>query len=328
MRRTPAAVLATFIVLAATIAACNTATSSQAGGTLRITDPANGSTVSSKSVTVRGSAPAGATVTQDISLGPDQHTTADASGNWQLAVDLDEGSNDLKFRIGDDESTAIAFRLTYAEPGQPVTPSGSASGAAATPPTKPAGATPKPTPKPKFTYKASGTHKSKAFTITLPARVDYTFTGRGNFIASIEATDKSGSEQIANIIGTYRATTWIYGEGTARVYVDVIADGKYTIVVTSDTKPGVKGLPAAFSGKWGLTTVPFAANGDVTIAYSHKGSGNFIVDLVDADTGQSGDLLVNEIGKVASDTSEFGLNGNYALNVIADGAWSISVKAQ
>jgi hypothetical protein len=190
--------------------------------------------------------------------------------------------------------------------------------------------TPKPTPKPTFTFATSGTHRSKPFVITLPARVDYNFTGSGNFIASIEATDGSGSlGQIANVIGSTKATTWLYGDGVAdRAYIDVIASGRYSIKVTSDTRAAAKELPVGFSGKWGLTTTPFSAGGDVAVNYSHKGSGNFIVQLIDVESGSTEDLLVNEIGHVSDTTYAYGLFGDYAFDVVASGSWTLSVTGQ
>jgi len=189
-------------------------------------------------------------------------------------------------------------------------------------------ATAKPTSGPIFTYKGSSTRKSKAFTISLPARIDYTFSGSGNFIASIEMTDNSGSVgQIANIIGSAKATTWMYGDGlSGRVYVDVIADGSWTIKVTSNTSATAKKLPVSFSGKWGLTTVPFRASGDVVLKYTHRGSGNFIVGVIDASSGAQVDTVANEIGRVSAETNLYGLDGVYALDVIADGPWTVSIS--
>ena len=172
-------------------------------------------------------------------------------------------------------------------------------------------------------------HKSKPFTITLPARIDYTFTGRGNFIGHIEATDGSLSEAFANAIGSYKATTWLYGDGvSARVYLDILADGKYTVTVTSDLMGDVAALPVTYKSGSNIVTTPFSADGEVSIKYRHKGTSNFIVHIVDAETGDAVDGVVNEIGKVSSETSEYGLSGVYALDVVADGAWTVSISSQ
>ena len=67
---------------------------------LTIQSPADGEQVSTKEVTVIGLAPPGMKITRDISFFPDQHATADSTGHWAIAVSLNEGNNDLVFRIG------------------------------------------------------------------------------------------------------------------------------------------------------------------------------------------------------------------------------------
>jgi hypothetical protein len=52
-------------------------------------------------------------VTRDVSFGLDQHATADGTGHWAMTVGLDEGENNLVFRLGDDRSTEKRLRVTY-----------------------------------------------------------------------------------------------------------------------------------------------------------------------------------------------------------------------
>jgi hypothetical protein len=83
---------------------------------LTIQSPQDGQTVVTKDVTVIGVAPPGLTVTRDISFGLDQHATADGTGHWAINVGLQEGQNDLVFRIGDDRSTEKRLRVTFTPP--------------------------------------------------------------------------------------------------------------------------------------------------------------------------------------------------------------------
>lgn len=78
--------------------------------------PAEGSTIPTLSVVVSGTGPVGARIVRDISLGPDDEATVDATGTWAMAVILNEGSNTLKFRVGDDKATTIELVVTYAKP--------------------------------------------------------------------------------------------------------------------------------------------------------------------------------------------------------------------
>jgi len=80
---------------------------------LTIESPQDGQAVATKEVTVIGLAPPGLGVTRDVSFGFDQHATADGTGHWAMSVSLDEGQNDIVFRIGDDHSTEKRVRVIY-----------------------------------------------------------------------------------------------------------------------------------------------------------------------------------------------------------------------
>lgn len=86
---------------------------------ITIESPQDGQAVATVEVTVIGLAPPGLTVTRDVSLGLDQHATADGTGHWAINVRLEEGENDLVFRIGDDRSTEQRLRVIYAPPPAP-----------------------------------------------------------------------------------------------------------------------------------------------------------------------------------------------------------------
>jgi hypothetical protein len=83
---------------------------------LTIQSPQDGQAIATKDVTVIGLAPPGLSVTRDVSFGFDQHATADGTGHWAISVGLDEGQNDLVFRIGDDHSTEKRVRVIYTPP--------------------------------------------------------------------------------------------------------------------------------------------------------------------------------------------------------------------
>jgi ribosomal protein S27AE len=80
---------------------------------LTILSPTDGQAVASKDILVIGLAPPGVSVTQDVSFGLDQHSTADGTGHWAIKVGLQDGDNKLVFRIGDDQSTKREVRVTY-----------------------------------------------------------------------------------------------------------------------------------------------------------------------------------------------------------------------
>ena len=80
---------------------------------LIITSPDDGDVVDRPSVQVVGTAPAGAEIVQDLPFFADRRTSADDNGDWVLTVDLEEGDNDLVFRIGDEQATTKTLRIVY-----------------------------------------------------------------------------------------------------------------------------------------------------------------------------------------------------------------------
>jgi hypothetical protein len=92
-------------------------------------------------IEVRGTAPAGAEIVQDIPLGFDRDATADDDGHWVMPVELEEGVNELVFRIGSDEDTEVSINIVY----EPVTAAESERPTATPGPPTP---TPGPTPTP------------------------------------------------------------------------------------------------------------------------------------------------------------------------------------
>src|SRR4051812_4682138 len=82
-------------------------------GSLQIVSPEDGATVTSRSVTVTGSAPDGAEIVRDVSLGLDDRTEA-TDGRWSMNVELGDGENLLTFRLGDDRTTSSTLRVVYA----------------------------------------------------------------------------------------------------------------------------------------------------------------------------------------------------------------------
>jgi hypothetical protein len=123
---------------------------------LEVLTPRDGAVVTTSSVQVSGTAPAGSEVVHDVSFAGDKRTTADSSGRWVMSIDLDVGNNDLVFRIGSDRGTTVTIRVTRAAPTR--TESASPSPSATASPsvqatsqptvlrTPPPTATPAPTP--------------------------------------------------------------------------------------------------------------------------------------------------------------------------------------
>jgi hypothetical protein len=166
-----------------------------------------------------------------------------------------------------------------------------------------------------------------------PARVDLTFSGSGNFISRIGPVggDILSSVGLSNTIGRTKLRTYVYEADLdgVRSYAEVIASpGSWTITITPGV-PSPLSAPASFTGKWGLNTRLVRLSGDYTVTFSHAGSGNFIVHLLPASGSIfDGESIANEIGRVKDSTEVYGVEGDYYFDVMANGAWTISIKAQ
>ena len=82
-------------------------------GPVNFLDPEDGATVTTKTIVVRGTAPAGSRIVRDISNAPDQSTRAASDGTWSLKVTLKTGINSLRFRIGDEKATTRILSVVY-----------------------------------------------------------------------------------------------------------------------------------------------------------------------------------------------------------------------
>jgi hypothetical protein len=80
---------------------------------LRVVDPRDGSTTSEKQIVIRGFAPPNSTITHDIPLAFDEHTTADDRGRWSFTETLAEGENVFRFRVGDDRATEVTLTVYF-----------------------------------------------------------------------------------------------------------------------------------------------------------------------------------------------------------------------
>lgn len=83
-------------------------------GPLDFLSPADGATVSTGTIAVRGRAAAGSRIVRDIANAPDQSTRAGPDGTWSMQVGLKKGVNTLHFRVGDEKATTRTLVVTFA----------------------------------------------------------------------------------------------------------------------------------------------------------------------------------------------------------------------
>ena len=156
---------------------------------------------------------------------------------------------------------------------------------------------------------------------------DMTHTGSSNYIVWL--LDSGGKEVglLANVIGNYDGSQATGVDSQGSYYLDVDADGPWSIDITQP-RPSVSSLPytTSFSGSGPLATALFRTGaGAHTFSFSHSGSSNFVVWLLDMN-GDYVDLLANEIGSTSGSTISGLEAGGYLLNVDADGPWTVTIN--
>jgi hypothetical protein len=179
---------------------------------------------------------------------------------------------------------------------------------------------------PSVSFSGSTSKRTTTFDVGSPLRIDYTYSGTGNFIADLTNPQTEDLASITNLIGTASGTTWVNGR-SGSAYFDILADGPWTLAGTAEL-PEIAALPVTLDGTTNEVTAPFLGTGNVTVKWSHAGTGNFIVYLIDANDGSPVDGVANVIGIASDDTVLYGHHsGLLAFDVTADGAWSLAVTA-
>jgi hypothetical protein len=109
LARRPAERALLVLALAATLlAAC------AAPAPLTITSPHDGDVVPTSVVKVKGTAPAGSTITTTRPDGPGGTILVDSNGNWQVTwVFSDEGPHSIAFQLDDPDKTSVTLHVTY-----------------------------------------------------------------------------------------------------------------------------------------------------------------------------------------------------------------------
>lgn len=278
---------------------------------LTISSPANGTVSSSASVVISGTAPAGATITLDVSLAPDEHTTADIAGTWSMTVQLQEGGNTLVFRVGDDQSTAQSISITYSPTPPPPTPEPTVAGPEL------------PFDPIKLTGKGT-----KIVRFSIPdgeaAIAVISEKSSSNFVVwTVDATGAT-TDLLVNVIGNYSGTRLFDDDlGDHSVAFKVESNGSWTITVKPVVLAKVWASGSSTSGKGDMVLqVSPPIDGFAVSHVTYGGKSNFVVWTY-SDDGR--DLQINEIGSYSGDL--LWPSGTILVTVEARGSWTISAPS-
>ncbi|MCE5255147.1 MAG: hypothetical protein LLG45_13255 [Actinomycetia bacterium] len=189
-------------------------------------------------------------------------------------------------------------------------------------------------------YSGSGDKVSEKFELQAGVTIFHmTHSGSSNFAVTLYNEAGEYVDLLANEIGTYDGATLIgvkadqlVGAEPGKHYLQIEADGAWTIVIEQPRVASGAALPQTLTGSGPNVTIPIALTSGVAVFnMTHSGSSNFIVTLY-ADDGDYVDILANEIGAYSGEKSVT-VNGGilnaspgiHWVSVDADGDWTIKI---
>jgi hypothetical protein len=157
--------------------------------------------------------------------------------------------------------------------------------------------------------------------------------GSGNFAIWFHNSSGKQTDLLVNTAGKYSGST-LEGVMSSTIilatpgtyYLDVSADGNWTVTIQQPPLTSAFELPLTFAGTSDNAYSAFTAtSGTVKFTMSYTGTGNFAVILYD-NNGNYVNLLANEVGSYnGSKSQSFSGTGIYYLAVTGVGSWSITV---
>lgn len=148
--------------------------------------------------------------------------------------------------------------------------------------------------------------------------------GERNFIAELEGPN---DELLVNEIGSITGATAVPTEAGEYI-IDVDADGDWSLTIAQPFAPDeeIRTPPVEASGEGHDVVGPVEIDETVTIAGSHDGERNFIVQGYDEDASGrlAGELVFNEVGEFEGETRA-DPRGIVWFDVEADGEWTLEI---
>jgi hypothetical protein len=203
-------------------------------------------------------------------------------------------------------TTAPAAPTTAGAPPAPATPN--ASG-------------PQPAPNALF---GTGDAETSPFDIQGGLTV-FTCETSGSSRFTVELVNSAG-RTLETLVSAPGSFTGLTGRNLAAgsYTLTITAGGDWTIVIAQPRDQSAQALPMAYSGQGQTFLGPFHAVGGVRLTMNDYGSSTFAVQVLNPD-GSIQDSAVSTTGPYSGSTVDARLNGDYYLNVAADGSWTINL---
>ncbi len=151
-------------------------------------------------------------------------------------------------------------------------------------------------------------------------------SGQSNFIVQLLDSNGNTIGTLANEIGNFSGSKALNIANDGSYLFNVDSDGPWSITITQP-RPISAPPMSAFNGHGPQATAFFTlSQGLHTFSFTHDGSSNFIVQLLDQN-GNEIENLVNEIGNYSgSKAVHIDSSAIYFLNIYADGNWTVSIQ--
>ncbi len=191
-----------------------------------------------------------------------------------------------------------------------------------------------PTPPADIVLNGTGDTVTQTFTLTAGNTI-YSITHNGTGYFGIWLKDQAGAQKelLVNTAGTYSGNVLkgvtddnIIGATPGTYYLDISADGAWTVTIKQPRTTIAPSLPQTFTGTSDDAKAIMLTSGAIRFDMSYTGTDYFAVILHDAE-GNYISLLANEIGTYGGSKSQGIIAGGvYYLTITGIGSWSVTVS--
>jgi hypothetical protein len=160
----------------------------------------------------------------------------------------------------------------------------------------------------------------------LPAIVKVTNSGSSNFIVNLRQA--GGQDLLVNEIGRYSGTVVASDTASGTATLQIESSGSWTAEITQPVAFPKRTLPAKLHGKGSqVYRVLSVGTTEWTTKATHRGSSNFIVEMVGYGEASGSTLLFNEIGRYSGETiAETPDIATMLVAIEADGPWTLDFR--
>ncbi len=148
-------------------------------------------------------------------------------------------------------------------------------------------------------------------------------SGSSKFV--VQLVDGTGTTvaTLVNAVGSFTGLTGL-SLAAGGYTLKITAGGNWVVEVAQPRNQPAQALPWVYAGCGQTFLGPFHASSAVRLTADHDGQSKFVVQVLDSD-GSLQDTAINQVGHYSGSTVDAGPDGDYYVNVVADGSWTINL---